>query len=109
MMEGVTILNTWVETVGILHPLWVILFAAGVFFFFCGMADDRACVSLMGAVVVMAAAVGIWAYAARNCTEQVMVEAVISQEASFAEIAGRYEVVEQRGEIFVLQEKEDVR
>lgn len=117
-MDGITILN---ETTLTLEPLarFIVTMAIiffGVIFLLCiigiikSIQDrDRSCLitSLMGILLSMLLGTILVLRFDYKCNHPVtQYEVLISDEVNFSEFYQRYEIIEQRGEIYVIQERQ---
>ena len=108
MIEGITVLNTTAVT-GL--PTWVsilvfIAFVTGLIVFAASMILDGSvwvtASSLMIGLIVMIA------YGIFNCTVKTgeyRYECTIDDSVSYNEVAENYKIVEQRGDIWILEDK----
>ena len=108
MVEGITVLNTTAVT-GL--PTWVSILAFVIFFigaivFAVSMIlDGPVCVtafSLMIGLIVMFAC-GTFKYTVK--TGEYRYECIIDDSVSYNEVVENYKIVEQRGDIWVLEDK----
>lgn len=108
MVEGITILNTTAVT-GL--PTWVSVLAFVIFFigaivFAVSMILDGpvwvTASSLMIGLIVMIAC-GIFKYTVK--TGEYRYECIIDDSVSYNEVVENYKIVEQRGDIWVLEDK----
>lgn len=108
MVEGITILNTTAVT-GL--PTWVSVLAFVIFFigaivFAVSMILDGpvwvTASSLMIGLIIMIAC-GIFKYTVK--TGEYRYECIIDDSVSYNEVVENYKIVEQRGDIWVLEDK----
>lgn len=108
-MQGIEILNTITEMKpnSLLLFICVFCFAFGLSLFVGNIGRD--CTSIEITVVILSLTTLVSAILmATNfgATPVQQYEAIISEEVPIKEIYGKYEVVEQRGEIWILEDKE---
>lgn len=108
MVEGITVLNTTAVT-GL--PTWVSVLAFVIFFigaivFAVSMILDgpvwATASSLMIGLIVMIAC-GIFKYTVK--TGEYRYECIIDDSVSYNEVVENYKIIEQRGDIWVLEDK----
>ena len=108
MVEGITILNTTAVT-GL--PTWALVLAFVIFFI--GAIAFAASMILDGPVWVTASSLMIGlivmiAYGIFNCTVKTgeyRYECTIDDSVSYNEVVENYKIVEQRGDIWILEDK----
>lgn len=112
MLEGINILNQteimrdpewfgWVAAIG----FFVLFVGIGVLVTILSHSDGTGvCIGLIVAVVYAAILFGIWGQSVP--TGRYQYEAKIDESVNFIELYEWYDVVEQRGEIYILEDKE---
>ena len=113
-MDGVTILNTITsnecsEIAGIMLLIGVFVFPICILIYIIShMSDDSdepiiLCIMFL-IVSLISTAIGI--ILASNPTVITTYEVTISDEVSFKDFTSKYEIIEQRGEIYIVKERE---
>lgn len=106
MIEGITILNqTEITEMGLWSLLVGVLAFIIVIFFIGAMAKFEAWSAVLGGVVGFIVLVSIFASSVEP-TGRYRYECTIDKSVSMTEVYEKYEVVEQRGDIWVLEDKE---
>ena len=113
-MYGVTILNTITENecgeiVGIMLLIGVFAFLISVLMRIISYIGDDSNKSIILCVtffIVSLISTVIGIILASNSTEITTYEVIISEEVSFKDFTSKYEIIEQRGEIYVVKERE---
>ena len=112
-MDGVTILNTITENecgeiAGIMLLLGAFAFLIFILIYIISHISDDSnkpitlCVTFL-IVSLISTVIGI--ILASNSTEITTYEVIISEEVSFKDFTSKYEIIEQRGEIYIIKEK----
>lgn len=115
MMDGITILN---QTVIMDHPEWFgdVIFTMCIAFIFSGillfaaLALDWNGIFVALGIVCVASAFGIMGlciFAGEVPTDRYRYEVTVGDYVRFTDIYEKYDVVERRGEIWVLEDKDD--
>ena len=112
MVYGLTILNSYTETITEYTNPELIPLGVGLMLIFLGIALGGAfskdgtvtCVGLICAVMIFIMGLFYTRYAPKK--EETYHEAVVSDNVSLKEFREKYEIVEQRGELFVIKERE---
>lgn len=105
-MDGVTVLNSYM-TNGI--PVAILLFIGAVLIFVCCVRDfakdENACgvLLLILSLVISGFGVFLWFVPSRTCYE-----VIINDDVTLKEFQERYKIVDQRGDIYVVEERADV-
>lgn len=105
-MDGVTVLNSY-TTNGI--PVAILLFISAVLIFVCCVRDfakdENACgvLLLILSLVISGFGVFLWFVPSRTCYE-----VIINDDVTLKEFQERYKIVDQRGDIYVVEERADV-
>lgn len=103
-MNGVTVLNSYV-TNGV--PIAILLFIGAVLIFVCCVRnfakDENACGVLLLILSLVVAGVGVffWFIPSRTCYE-----VTINDEVTLKEFQECYKIINQRGDIYVVEERE---
>ena len=113
-MDGVTILNTITsnecsEIAGIMLLIGVFAFLISVLIRIISYIGDNSNKSIILCVtffIVSLISTVIGIILASNSTEITTYEVIISEEVSFKDFTSKYEIIEQRGEIYIVKERE---
>lgn len=103
-MNGVTVLNSYTANSA---PLAILLFIGAVLIFVCCVRDfakdENACgvLLLIFSLVVSGIGVFVWFVPSRTCYE-----VIINDEVTLNEFQERYRIVDQRGDIYVVEERD---
>lgn len=104
-MDGIEILN--MISIPQMHPMaifGVILLMFGVFLFMISLAADEHKIAI--AFLVMALIGMCLMLCTKELEPKIQYEVTIDESVSYKELTDKYNIIEQRGEIFVLEEKE---
>lgn len=112
MIHGLTILNSYTETITEYIKPELITLGVGLMLIFFGVALGGAfskdgavtCVGLLCTVMIFI--MGMFYIRNAPKKEETYHEAVVSDDVSLKEFREKYEIVEQRGELFVIKERE---
>lgn len=109
MIEGITILNTTLVEGGL--DIWGFI-VAGIAILFFGLVfglaiwDGEIIPALLTTVLsVLLTSILLWV-ANKNVPDVTQYEVTISEEVNLIEFNEKYEIVDQRGDIYIIQEKE---
>lgn len=108
MLEGITVLNTFVISSAIGTGTFVLMgLACIVIGFLVGLAvwDGEVAPAIIQSILTAAIVLGIAGYINKDATDTVRYEVTISEEVNFTDFTKRYEIIEQRGDIYVIEER----
>lgn len=108
MLEGITVLNTFVISSAIGTGTFVLMgLACIVMGFLIGLAvwDGEIVPAILSSLLSAALCLGIAGYINKDATDTVRYEVTISEEVNLTEFTERYEIIEQRGDIYVIEER----
>lgn len=104
-MEGIRILNSYEHFYGeTKFGLCMVICIFAIIVLFLLMLDNDFKTSIIALVVAIISGFGAYAHYDDYITRY---EAIIDDDTSYVGITERYNIVEQRGDIFVLEEKSD--
>lgn len=109
MIEGITILNTTLVEGGL--DIWAFIIAGVAVLCFSfvlglGVWDGEAIPALLTAVLsVLLTSILLWVVN-KNTPDVTQYEVTISEEVNLIEFNEKYEIIDQRGDIYIIQEKE---
>ena len=109
MIEGITILNTEVISSAVGSGTFILMGIISIVLgFFAGLVvwDGEIIPAIITSVLCTALWLGIGVYINKDATDTVRYEVTISEEVNLTEFTERYKIIEQRGDIYVIQEKE---
>lgn len=115
-MDGVTILNTIVSNES--SEIGVILIIIGAFAFLLSILIalitneiwdeiNTACKIGIGFSIISLISIFVGMSLVTGSTETTTYEVTVSEEASLAEFTSKYEIIEQRGKIYIVKEREN--
>ena len=108
MLEGITVLNTFVISSVIGTGTFVLMgLACIVIGFLVGLAvwDGEVAPAIIQSILTAAIVLGIAGYINKDATDIVRYEVTISEEVNLTEFTERYKIIEQRGDIYVIEER----
>ena len=108
MLEGITVLNTFIISSGVGIGSFILLGMACIIMgFLVGLAvwDGEIIPAIISSVLSTAIVLGIAGYINKDATDTVRYEVTISEEVNLTEFIERYEIIEQRGDIYVIEER----
>lgn len=111
-MNGITILNTYANTSS---PSWVVAIAlcgatvvmVGVILFLVSKTYSQMIFGIVFSVIGFIAVIGGYIFAEKNVVETARYECIVSDEVNPNDLYEQYNVIEKRGEIWVLEEKDN--
>ena len=106
MLEEITVLNQYEVSEFYISDLkiWLILIAAIIISFVACVAADSVGFGVLAFIVALV--VGISSCGTDQLTGRYRYECTIDESVSMKEVYERYEIIEQRGDIWVLEDKE---
>ena len=108
MLEGITVLNTFIISSGVGIGSFILLGMACIIMgFLVGLAvwDGEVAPAIISSLISTAIVLGIAGYINKDATDTVRYEVTISEEVNLTEFIERYEIIEQRGDIYVIEER----
>ena len=108
MLEGITVLNTFVISSavgsGTFILVGIICVALG---FFAGLAvwDGEIIPAIISSILSTILCLGIMGFINKDATDTVRYEVTVSEEVNLTDFTERYKIIEQRGDIYVIEEK----
>jgi len=113
-MDGVTILNTFTQEVtgwglNAFGTIFIVLCVANLIisFYLAVHLDDPATATIITTLGVICGIVGVAICShAKVIDTYEAYEVIVNESVSFTEFQSRYDILEQRGDIFVIKEKE---
>lgn len=108
MLEGITVLNTIIISGAVGIGTFILMgLASAIFSFLIGLViwDGEVVPAIIASVLSIALTLGIAGFINEDATDTVRYEVTISDEVNLTEFNERYEIIEQRGDIYVIEER----
>lgn len=108
MLEGITVLNTFVISSAIGIGSFILLGVACIFIgFLVGLVvwDGEVVPAIISSILSAILCLGIAGFINKDATDTVRYEVTISEEVNLTDFTERYKIIEQRGNIYVIEER----
>ena len=108
MLEGVTVLNTFVISSAIGSGTFILMIAVCLFLgLIAGLAvwDGKVVPAIISSLLCTALGVVVIVATSVNEEDVVRYEVTVSEEVNLTDFTERYKIIEQRGDIYVIEER----